>query len=156
MGKIFQVVFYFGLLFFGGGLLITFGRFAVYNGLGGIFKYEVADNSRIRGDTISLPAKLVYSYSINGNEYTDSQNVDIKTARMANSNKYTVLYNTTFNGFSLIKELERRETKTWDQTVGMMVFGIPFFFILLIYLLADRGKWIGVYTRGEYKGSRKP
>lgn len=155
MGKVFKIVFYFGLLFFGGGLLLTFSRFVAYNGLGEMFRYEVADSSHIRGDTVSMPAKLIYSYSINGNEYADSQNVDIKTAKTANTTKYTVLYNTTFNGISMIGELEQRETKTWDQAVGMMVFGIPFFFILSIYLLSDKEKWIGVYSRGEYKRSRK-
>ena len=48
-----------------------------------------------------------------------------------------------------------KELKLNSPESGMVVFGFFFLFIFLIYRYADMDKWIGVYTRGEYKSSRK-
>jgi len=146
-----KIVFYFGFLFFGGGFLIAFCQFVIYNGLGNIFEYKKADYFCINNDTTSMPAKLIYEYVVNEKTYKDYQNVSTETAKLEDTSNFTVLYNVSFNSFSIIKELEGRETKTWNYTVGMIVFGIFFLFIFLIYKFADMDKWIGVYTRGEYK-----
>jgi len=150
-----KLVFYIGFLFFGGGFLIDFGQFVIYNGLGNIFEYKNADYFYISNDTTSMPAKLIYEYVVNEKKYKDYQNVSTETAKLEDTSKFTVLYNAFFNNFSVIKELEGRETKSWDQIVGMIIFGFFFLFIFLIYKFADMDKWIGVYTRGEYKSSRK-
>lgn len=102
-----------------------------------------------------MPAKLTYKYIIDGKEYQSYQNVSTETAKLDDFSQFTVLYNTTFHKVSVIKELKERETKTWDQMVGMIIFGFFFIFILVVYKFADMDKWIGVYTRGEYKSSKR-
>ncbi len=148
-------IFYVGFLFFGGGFLVAFFQFFIYNGVGNIFEYKNADHFCINNDTTSMPAKLIYEYIVDGKKYNDYQNVSTETAKMEDVSKFVILYNTSFNNFSIIKGLEGRESKTWDQVVGMIIFGSFFLFIFLIYKFADMEKWIGVYTKGEYKSSRK-
>lgn len=155
MNTIIKFIFYAGFLFFGGGFVIAFSQFVIYNGLGNIFDYKKSDCFCITNDTTTMPVKLIYYYFVDERKYKDYQNVSTETAKLEDISQFTVLYNASFNSFSVIKELEGRETKTWDQIVGMIIFGFFLLFIFLIYRFADMNKWIGVYTRGEYKSSRK-
>jgi hypothetical protein len=155
MNTFVKIIFYFGFLFWGGGFLVSLLQYFAYNGFGNVFEYKKADYFCISNDTTSMPAKLTYEYIVDERKYKDYQNVSTETAKLENTTQFTVLYNVSFNNFSIIKELKGRETKTWDQTVGMIIFGFFFLFIFLIYKFADMDKWIGVYTRGEYKSSKK-
>ena len=156
MGKIFQVVFYFGLLFFGGGLLVAFGQFILYNGMGELFDYERACDAEITyGKSFSNKIEIThidYVYAVGGRTYNSKETIATSSIEKKGLRIDEVYYNRTFPGLSYVgnNKLSLRKAKT-----GMIVMGFFFSFILLIYLLADRGKWIGVYTRGEYKGGRK-
>ena len=78
-----KLVFYIGFLFFGGGFLIDFGQFVIYNGLGNIFEYKNADYFYINNDTTSMPAKLIYEYVVNEKKYKDYQNVSTSSRSAA-------------------------------------------------------------------------
>lgn len=155
MNAFIKLIFYAGFLFFGGGFIIAFCQFVAYNGAGDYFEYVKAEHFYISNDTTSMPAKLVYKYTVNGHEYKSSQNVSTETASSSDLSQFTIWFNTSFHKISIIKELKGRETKIWNQIVGMVIFGFFFLFIFLIYKFADMNKWIGIYTRGEYKRSKQ-
>jgi hypothetical protein len=150
-----KIIVYFGYCFFGGGFLIAFGHYIAYNGLGNFFEYAPANVISVQKETYQTPNKLLYEYSVNNKAYRGYQNISSTKIEQISNNQIVVLYNKTFNNISMIQDITGKSSKTWEQTVGMLVFGLPLLFIFLIYTFADMDKWIGVYTRGEYKSSRK-
>ena len=156
--KIYIIIVYFGFLFFGGGFLIVFGQFTLYNGFGNFFEYLPADEFTIsKGREDRMPRQFIYQYSVAGRTFDGSQTVSTETFENTDINKIVVFYNRVFNFSSMLEGIEGESelSKSGEQIYGMVIFGFLFQFIFLIYKFADMDKWIGVYTRGEYKSSRK-
>ena len=150
-----KFVFYFGFLFFGGGFLIAFGQFILYNGAGDFFEYIPSEKSFFEKKTDRMPNQLIYKYYVENTEYIGTQNVSSSIISRIDLDSTIVLYNKNFKKISMIQGIAGRSSKSWDQTVGMIIMGFFFLFIFLIYKYADMDKWVGVYTKGEYKRSRK-
>jgi hypothetical protein len=72
-----KIIFYANFLFWGGGFLIAFCQFVVYNGFGNIFEYIPSEKSMVERNLDHMPRQLVYEYSVNGKMFTGSQ-VSIK------------------------------------------------------------------------------
>lgn len=155
MGKIVNIIFYLGFLFWGGGFLIALGQFVLYNGMGDVFEYIPSEKSLIEKKADRMPNQLVYKYFVGDTEYTGSQNVSNSLLSKIDIDSTVVLYNKCFKNFSMIQGADGKSSKSWDQTVSMIIMGFFFVFIFLIYKFADMDKWIGVYTKGEYKSSRQ-
>lgn len=151
-----DIVFYIGFLFFGGGFLIAFGQFILYNGMGEIFEYIKADNAEIIHDTNVLNkmeiTDILYRYTVNNDLYEMKESIATSSIKKKNIHINEIYYNKLFPSLSYVGDnnLSLRKAKT-----GMITMGFFFLFIFLIYKFADMDKWIGVYTRGEYKSSRK-
>lgn len=63
MRSFINIIFYIGFLFFGGGFLIAFGQFILYNGVGQCFTYVKADNAQINYE-ITHPKQIEKPTSI--------------------------------------------------------------------------------------------
>lgn len=154
MKKIVNFIFYIGFLFFGGGFLIAFGQFVLYNGMGNLFEYLPSDKSIIEKKTDRMPNQLIYKYYIDDVEYTGSQNISSVIISDINIDSTIVLYNKYLKNYSMIQGISGRSSKSWDNSVGMVIMGFFFTFIFLIYKFANMNKWIGIYTKGNYKIGR--
>jgi len=151
-----KLVFYVGFLFWGGGFLIEFSQFCLYNGVSDFFVYVKADDAIINYEkTFSKEMEITniyYSYIVNNKLYeskeTSATSVLIERGVRINE----IYYNKNFPSFSYVGDNNHSLRKA---KVGMVIFGFFFLFIFLIYKFADMDKWIGIYTRGEYKSSKK-
>lgn len=151
MRKITNIVFYIGFLFFGGGFLIALGQFVLYNGMGDFFEYLPSDKSLIEKKIDRMPNQLVYKYFVGKVEYAGYQNISSTLISKIDPDSITVLYNKHFENFSIVKGITGKSSKSWDQSVGMIIMGFSFMFIFLIYKFANMDKWIGMYTKGNVK-----
>ena len=147
-----KLVFSIGFLFLGGGFLLAFLQYIAYNGFGDIFEYVKPEylETRVEIDSITETKTIIYKYTIDKKNYESKQSIYI--SRIARDfYESNVYYNKQIPCLSYIgkKGLKLRSTK-----IDMCITGFFFLFIFLIYKYADMDKWIGVYTRGEYKSSR--
>ena len=149
-----KLIIYIGFLFFGGGFLIALGQFIIYNGMGNIFEYvKPADvETSVEMDSIGETQTIYYKYKVQGKEYTSKQSV--YTGRIAENDFYVtnIYYNKTFPFFSYIGD---KSLKLRSPISGMIIMGFFFLLFFMINKFADMDKWIGVYTRGEYKSSKR-
>lgn len=156
MRRFVNIIFYIGFLFFGGGFLIALGQFILYNGMGDIFEYIKANNPEIDCEiTFSNKIEITnihYRYMVSGQLYESIESIATSSIKIKNIQIDEIYYNKAFPSLNYIGDntLSMRKAK-----IGMIVMGFFFLFIFLIYLFADIEKWIGVYTKGEYKSSIK-
>lgn len=148
-----KLVFSIGFLFLGGGFLLAFLQYIAYNGFGDIFEYVKPEylETRVEIDSITETKTIIYNYTIDKKNYESKQSIYISRIAARDFYESNVYYNKQIPCLSYIgkKELKLRSTK-----IDMCITGFFFLFIFLIYKYADMDKWIGVYTRGEYKSSR--
>jgi hypothetical protein len=151
-----KIIFYANFLFWGGGFLIAFCQFVVYNGFGNVFEYlsPKEKTSFIEKDSVNNYEIFVmnYSYIVNEKEYKDKESVVVNAVDKNDFYIDNIFYNKTIPSLSYVGN---NRLKLISAKSGMIIFGFFFLFIFLIYKFADMDKWIGVYTRGEYKSSRK-
>ena len=156
MNTFMKFVFYVGFLFFGGGFLIAFLQFALYNGFGDFFEYVKANDAKIDyAITFSNKIEITnihYSYTVNNKLHESKESIATSSIEKKEIRIDEIYYNKDFPSLSYVgdKMLSLRKAIS-----GMIIMGFFFLFIFLIYKFADMDKWIGVYTRGEYKSSRK-
>ena len=144
--KIFvNIIFWIGFLFFGGGFLITFGKFIAYNGFGNIFEYVKPENieTAVEIDSLKKNKTIFYSYFVDSKTHSAKQ-----TLYMPNIDKYNfyegnIYYNKTIPSLSYIgnNKLRLRQEK-----VGMIISGFFFLLYFLIYKLANIDRMIAQYT----------
>jgi hypothetical protein len=151
-----KFIFYAGFLFFGGGFLVALFQYFAYNGFGNVFEYVKADNAKIKSEiTFSNKIEITniyYLYTVSDKLYESKESIATSSIKERGVRIDEIYYNRTFPSFNYVgdKILSLRKAKT-----GMVVMSVFFLFIFLIYKYADMDKWVGVYTRGEYKSSRK-
>jgi len=151
-----KLVFYLGFLFWGGGFLIGFCHFFLYNGFGNMFEYVKADNAEINYEITFLNkveiTDITYSYIVNKKLYESKESISNSAIERRGVHIDEIYYNSNLAFLSYVgdKELSLKKAKT-----EMIISGIPFIFFFLMYKFADMDKWIGIYTRGEYKSSKK-
>lgn len=156
MKRILNIIFYIGFLFFGGGFMIAFCQFIAYNGLGNVFEYEKAEDAKIHQEAGFLNkieiVTIHYSYTLNNQTYNATESIAISAIKKANMQIDEVFYNRTFPSLSYVGN---NKLKLTQAKVGMLVMGAFLIFLGLIFIFIDKDKWIGVYTRGEYKSSKR-
>ena len=149
-----KLIFVANFLFLGGGFLIAFFQFIAYNGFGDIFEYVKPEQleTHVKIDSIKETKTIFYKYVVNQKVYESKQSVYIPSIAECDFYENSVYYNKRIPCLSYIGKqgFKLRSTK-----IDMCITGFFFLFIFLIYRYADMDKWIGVYTRGEYKSSRK-
>lgn len=149
-----KLVFGSNFLFWGGGFLLAFLQYVAYNGFGDIFEYVKPEylETRVEIDSIKETKTIFYKYTVDKEEYESKQSIFIPRIAEYDFYESNVYYNKQIPCLSYIGKqgFKLRSTK-----IDMCITGFFFLFIFLIYKYADMDKWIGVYTRGEYKSSRK-
>ena len=149
-----KLIFVANFLFLGGGFLIAFFQFIAYNGFGDIFEYVKPEQleAHIKIDSIKETKTIFYKYVVDQKVYESKQSIYIPRIAEYDFYENNVYYNKRIPCLSYIGKqgFKLRSTK-----IDMCITGFFFLFIFLIYRYADMDKWIGVYTRGEYKSSRK-
>lgn len=156
MNTFIKLIFYAGFLFFGGGFFIALLQFFLYNGIGNSFEYLKADNAEIDFEiTFSNKIEITniyYSYTANKKIYESQVSIASSSIGKRKIRIDEIYYNKNFPFLSFVgdKNLSLRKAKS-----GMIIMGSFFLFIFLIYKSADMNKWIGIYTRGEYKRSKQ-
>ena len=108
--------------------------------------------THVKIDSIKETKTIFYKYVVNQKVYESKQSVYIPSIAECDFYENSVYYNKKIPFLSYVGT---KELKLNSPESGMVVFGFFFLFIFLIYRYADMDKWIGVYTRGEYKSSRK-
>ncbi len=156
MSTFMKFIFYIGFFFFGGGFLVALSQYIAYNGFGKIFEYIEANNAKIDYET-TLSNKIeitniYYSYLVNNKLYDSKESIATSSIKTRSVRIDKIYYNENFPSLNYVgdNKLNLRRAKS-----GMIIMGFFFTFIFLIYKFADMDKWIGIYTRGEYKSSRK-
>lgn len=144
--NLYRIIIYIGFIFFGGGFLIAFGQFIIYNGIGIFFEYIPAEKIIVQKETSTTPKQFQYEYIVNNKRYTGTQNVSTEVLNETETSNVVILYNKNFNSFSKIQGISGKSSKVWDQTVGMIIFGFFFIIIFVIYKFSDLDKWIRIYT----------
>jgi len=149
-----KLVFYLGFLFFGGGFLIAFFQYFAYNGFCNVFEYAKPEhlNTYVKIDSIEKTNTIFYKYWIDEKEYRSKQSIYIDKIQKYDFYESNVYYNKQIPSLSYVGN---KELKLRSPISGMIIFGITFLFFFLMYKFADMDKWIGIYTRGEYKSSNK-
>ena len=149
-----KLIFVANFLFLGGGFLIAFFQFIAYNGFGDIFEYVKPEQleTHVKIDSIKETKTIFYKYVVDQKVYESKQSVYIPSIAECDFYENSVYYNKKIPFLSYVGT---KELKLNSPESGMVVFGFFFLFIFLIYRYADMDKWIGFYTRGEYKSSRK-
>ncbi len=155
MNRFMKIIFYVGFLFFGGGFFVALFQYIAYNGIGNSFEYVEASNAKIDYETtfsnkIEI-TNIYYSYIVDNELYDFKESIATSSIRKRNINIDKIYYNKVFPSLSYVgeKNLSLRQAKS-----NMIIMGSFFAFLFLIYKFADVNKWVGVYTRGEYKSSR--
>lgn len=155
MKKSMSIVFYIGFIFFGGGFLIALGQFILYNRMGDFFEYVEPEyvSFTISSDTVNQKERCMikYTYIADGKTYTTKETFYASYIKKENKNIEKLYYNTKIPQLIYIED---NTIYIKRSKVNMLIMFIPFLFIYLIYKFADIDKWIGVYTRGEYKSSK--
>lgn len=154
MNTFIKFVFYTGFLFFGGGFLVALLQYFAYNGFGNIFEYVKPEyiETYVEINSIEGSKTIFYKYWVDKKEYASKQSVYIDKIPKYDFYEANVFYNKQIPSLSYIGN---KELKLKSPISGMVIMGFFFLFIFLIYKFADREKWIGVYTRGEYKSDRE-
>ena len=151
-----KLVFYAGFLFFGGGFLIAFGQFVIYNGLGNIFEYVQANDANIEYETTLSNereiTKIYYSYKVNDKLFESTHSIFTSLIEERDIRIDKIYYNKRFPSFNYVgsNQFSLRKTK-----VSMIVMSAFFIFLFLLYKFADMDKWIGLYTGTYDKSSKK-
>ncbi len=153
MSRVLKFIFLIGFLLFGGGFLFALFQFASYNGFGEWFDFAKPDSyETIVEERPNEDCRVIwYTYSVDGKSYSSYQNVGLNVIDLYEFHEDNLVYNKQLPFFSMIG---KKEFKLRNAKAGMVVTGILFLFIFSIYKFADLEKWIGVYTRGEYKSGR--
>ena len=103
-------------------------------------------------DSIESTKTIFYKYWIDKKEYNSKQSVYLDKIPKYEFYESNVFYNKQIPFLNYVGD---KKLKLRSPISGMISFGIFFLFIFLIYRFADMNKWIGVYTRGEFKSSKK-
>lgn len=154
MNAFIKIVFYIGFLFFGGGFLVALCQYIGYNGFWNFFEYVQPESleTKVEIDSLFNNKTIFYTYAADGRKYESKQTVKVNYINKYEFYETNVFYNKTIPSLSYVG---KKELKLRSPISGMMIFGFFFIFFFLIYRFIDIDKWIGVYTRGEYKNSRK-
>lgn len=151
-----NLLFYLAFLFFGGAFVIGLSQFVVYNGLGNLFEYKIAEGAVVESE-IQLSNKIeitdvMYQYVVDDKTYSFKESISSSAIKKRDIDINTIYYNSIFPSLSYFGDnsLSLRKAK-----VAMVITLIPLIFFILIYRFADLDKWMGIYTRGEFKSSKK-
>lgn len=142
---------YAGYLFFGGGILVGIGQYAVYNGFGNWFEYVKAEQveATTTHNSQKQTVRIDYTYWVNKRSYSSWLELTEKKIEAYNFYETEIYYNKKFPTFSYVGN--KSQFKARQGKIGAIMCGIFFIFIFLVYNLSNREKWIKIYSGEAYQ-----
>ena len=150
MRNLVNIIYYIALIVYGGAFLFAFGQFVVYNGLGDFFDYIKVEDPEVNIEIDSVMEKktIFYAYLVEDIRYKSKQTIYIEKIPKYEFHETNIFYNSKLPSFSYIG---KKELKLRSPTSGMIISGVLFIFTFLVYKFSNIDKWVGVYTKHEYK-----
>lgn len=137
--KIFLIL---GILFWGAGLIFSLSKLIALNGLGEFFKMEVANDATTHITQDSTDIVIAYAYHVKGKEYNDNYKMFIDYYNRCDIDSIIVRYN---ESFPMISYIDGVPLKNRQQKTGMIISTFFLLFLILIWRLSNKNKWVKTY-----------
>ena len=140
MRIVIKFFYFFGLLFWGIGLFYSLTKLILLNDK--FFCMENATDVEIICDRDSINIICAYTYRVNKKEYNDSYVMYADYFAKCNIDSIYVKYNASFPSISYIEGIPLKIRK---QKVGIIVSSFFLIFLILLWNISNREKWIKRY-----------
>lgn len=148
MKVIVKLFFIVGIAFWGLGLLYSFSKLVALNGLGNTFEMNEAQDLKTEIISDSTDISISYTYQVEGKVYHDSYTMFVEYFEQCGIETIVVKYNKFFPMISYIDGVPLKNRK---QKTGIFISTFFLLFLILIWNLSNKNKWVKTY---EDVGSR--
>jgi hypothetical protein len=142
MKIIFKIFLFIGLLFWGVGLIYSLSKLIALNGLGNLFEVETANNTDARIERDSLDINIYYTYQVEEKEYNSEYKMFAEYFDRCGVDTIIIKYNTSF---PMVSYIEGVPLKIRKQKTGIFISSFFLLFLLLIWRLSNKNKWVKTY-----------
>jgi len=137
--KIFIVV---GIAFGGFGLMFSFSKLIALNGLGNIFEMNEARSLKTEIIRDSTHIRILYSYKVEGKVFQDNYKMFVEYFEQCGIDTIVVKYN---KYFPMVSFIDGVPLKIRQQKINMFLSTFFLLFLILLWKLSNRDKWIKAY-----------
>ena len=142
MKLIIKLFFILGIAFCGLGLLYSFSKLIVLNGLGDIFEMNEARNAKTETIRDSTDISILYTYQVKGKVYQDNYKMFIEYFEQCGIDTIIVKYN---KYFPIVSYIDGVPLKIRKQKTGVFISTFFLLFLILLWKLSIKDKWIKTY-----------
>jgi len=139
---IIKLFFILGIAFWGLGLLYSFSKLIALNGLGNIFEMNEARNVKTEIIRDSTDISILYTYQVEGKVYQDNYKMFVEYFEQCGIDTIVVKYNKYFPMVSFIDGVPLKIRK---QKTGIFISTFFLLFLILLWKLSNKDKWIKAY-----------
>lgn len=137
--KIFIVI---GIAFGGFGLMFSFSKLIALNGLGNIFEMNEARSLKTEIIRDSTHIRILYSYKVEGKVFQDNYKMFVEYFEQCGIDTIVVKYN---KYFPMVSFIDGVPLKIRQQKINMFLSTFFLLFLILLWKLSNRDKWIKAY-----------
>lgn len=137
--KIFLIL---GILFWGAGLIFSLSKLIALNGLGEVFKMEVAHEAKVQVVQDSTDIAIDYTYQVDGFEYSDNYNMFVDYYKRCDVDTVVIKYN---ESFPMVSFIDGVPLKNRQQKTGIIISSFFILLLLLLWKLSNRHKTAKIY-----------
>jgi hypothetical protein len=131
-----------GILFWGISLIYSFSKLIALNGVVDIFEMKEAQRVKTKINQELIDIRISYTYQVDEKEYNDNYTMFIDYFERCNIDTIVIKYNETFPMVSYIEGVPLKNRK---QKTGIFISSFFLLFLVLIWKLSNRNKWIKTY-----------
>lgn len=131
-----------GIAFWGLGFLYSFSKLIALNGLGNIFEMNEARNVKTEIIRDSTDISILYTYQVEGKVYQDNYKMFVEYFEQCGIDTIVVKYNKYFPRVSFIDGMPLKVRK---QKTGIFISTFFLLFLILLWKLSNKDKWIKTY-----------
>ena len=137
-----KLIFILGIAFWSIGLLYSFSKLVALNGLGNIF--NMGDAQEVKTEIIrdSTDISILYTYQVNGKVYDDNYKMFIDYFESCDIDTILIKYN---KQFPMVSYIDGVPLKIRQQKTGIFISAFFLLFLILVWSLSNRDKWIKRY-----------
>lgn len=142
MKIIVTIFFIVGIAFGGFGLLFSFSNLIALNGLGNIFEMNEARNGKTEIIRDSTHISILYSYRVEGKVYQDNYKMFVEYFEQCSIDTIVIKYN---KNFPMVSYIDGVPLKIRQQKINMFLSTFFLLFLILLWKLSNKDKWIKTY-----------
>lgn len=131
-----------GISFWGLGLLYSFSKLIALNGLGNIFEMNEARNVKTEINRDSTEISIVYTYQVEDKVYQDNYKMFVEYFEQCGIDTIVVKYN---KYFPMVSYIDGVPLKVRKQKTGIFISTFFLLFLILLWRLSNKDKWIKTY-----------